>query len=120
MYKYFNSNPNGYHTPDCVIRAISTAMGISYYDVMEMLHINGEHFQCDDLSVRCYEKLLDYDFGLPHFEGVGRSACEIATDFDKNVLILRMEGHLSTSVFGIILDIWNCSDEIVTDFWIVC
>ena len=118
-YKYYNQNPNGYHIPDCVIRAISLAMNISYYDVMEKLHINGNIFQCDDLNVRCYEKLLDFDFDLPHFVGNGKTAEEVAIDFQDKILILRMEGHLSISIYGVIHDIWNCSKEIVTDFWIV-
>lgn len=118
-YQYYNVNPNGYHVPDCVIRAIKTALGLSYYQVMELLHMNGDYFQCDDLNVQCYEKLLDYDFNLPHFQGCGASAEEIATYYCDDIVILRMEGHLSTSVFGIILDIWDCRDVEVTDYWLV-
>lgn len=119
MFKYHNSNPNGYHIPDCVVRAISTAMGYSYYDVVCMLKLNGELFQCDELCVRCYEKLLDCDFHLPHYLGQGNTMSKVAEDFPDNVLILRTEGHLSMSVCGVIHDIWDCSREIVTDFWIV-
>lgn len=118
-YKYHNQNPNGYHIPDCVIRAISTALNISYYEVMELLHINGQYFKCDDLSVRCYEKLLDYDFNLPHYVGNGKTAEDIASDFPNSILLLRMKGHLSTSIYGIIHDIFDCSDMIITDFWII-
>ena len=89
MYKYHNENPNGYHIPDCVIRAITTATGMSYYDVICKLKLNGN------------------------------TAREVASDFIDDIVILRMEGHLSVSVCGVIHDIWDCSDEIVTDFWIV-
>ena len=118
-YKYHNTNPNGYHIPDCVIRAISTAMNIDYYGVLSMLHKNGQYYSCNDLSVRCYKKLLDYDFNLHHFVGNGDTAKEVAQNFPNNIVILRMKGHLSVSINGIIHDIWNCSDEIITDFWIV-
>ena len=120
MFVYYNANPNGYHIPDCVIRAISTATGLSYYDVIYKLKLNGTMFQCDELSVRCYEKLLDLDFNLPHYVGHRQTAGYIAEDFPDNILILRMEGHLSISMYGDIYDIWDCSEEIVTDFWIVC
>ena len=30
-----------------------------------------------------------------------------------------MNGHLSVSVFGVIYDIFDCSEEIITDFWLV-
>ena len=119
MYKYHNENPNGYHIPDCVIRAITTATGMSYYQIISMLKINGDIFECDELNVRCYEKLLDYDFGLPHLVGKGKTASEIALDFPQDILLLRMEGHLTTSIYGVIHDIWDCSDEIITDFWIL-
>lgn len=118
-FKYHNTNPNGYHIPDCVIRAITLATGLEYYDVLLLLHKNGEHFNCDDLCVCCYEKLLDKDFRFPHFVGNGKTAMEVAQDFPTNTLLLRMPGHLSCSLNGIINDIFDCSLEIITDFWIV-
>lgn len=119
MFKYHNENPNGYHIPDCVIRAITKALNINYYDVVCMLKLNGDMFECDMLNVRCYEKLLDYDFDLPHYIGNGNTAEQVAQDFKNYIVILRMEGHLSVAIYGIIHDIWDCSDEIITDFWVV-
>lgn len=118
-YRYHNENPNGYHIPDCVIRAIKTATGLSYYKVMEMLHYNGRIFQCDDLSVTCYEHLLDYDLDFIHYRGYGKTAEEIASEYKNNIILLRMDGHLSVSLYGIIHDIFDCSQEIITDYWIV-
>lgn len=118
-YKYYNTNPNGYHIPDCVIRAISTAMNIDYYGVLSMLHKNGKYYDCNDLSVRCYEKLLDFDFNLPHFKGGEDTAEQIAKNFPYDIIILRMDGHLSVAINGVIHDIWDCSKEVVTDFWVV-
>lgn len=108
-----------YHIPDCVIRAISLALNIPYEEVVSLLSINGSKFQCDCLNVKCYEKLLDYDFNLPHYYGNGRTAEEVSNDFSNDIIILRMEGHLSVSIYGEIYDIWDCSDKIITDFWIV-
>ena len=119
MFKYHNENPNGYHIPDCVIRAITTATGLSYYEVVKLLKINGDYFSCDLLNVRCYEKLLDYDFNLPHYTGNNRTAQQIANDFIDYIILIRMEGHLSVAVYGVIHDIWDCSNEIITDFWVV-
>lgn len=118
-YIYHNSNPNGYHIPDCVIRAISSATNISYFDVICMLHFNGMMFRCEDLNVRCYEKLLDKDLKLEHYVGNGKTAQEVANDFPENKLLLRMEGHLSYADRGNIYDIWDCSSEIITDFWVL-
>lgn len=94
-------------------------MNIEYYDVVNLLQNNAEIYNCDTLCVCCYEKLLDFDFNLPHYYGDGRTADEVAEDHPNNILLLRMSGHLSTSVDGVIWDIWNCGNEIVTDYWIV-
>ena len=119
MFVYHNENPNGYHIPDCVIRAITTATGMSYYDIVYYLKLNSMIFNCDELCVCCYEKLLDHDFKFEHFVGNGNTASDIAYDFCDDIILLRMDGHLSVSMYGNIHDIWDCSNEIVTDFWIV-
>ena len=119
MYKYHNENPNGYHIPDCVIRAIRLALGIPYYDVVMMLQLNGDFYSCDCLNKVCYEKLLDHDYHLPHYVCYDRTVKEVAENFIDDILLIRIEGHLTCSIFGVVHDIWNCEDEIVTDFWIV-
>ena len=110
---------NGYHIQDCVIRAITLALVLDYFEVVKMLHLNAQELQCECLNVKCYEKLLDYDFDLPHYMSFGLTAEEVANDYPNNILLLRMDGHLSCSVCGVIKDIWDCSQEIITDFWIV-
>lgn len=119
MFDYHNENPNGYHIPDCVIRAITLALRLDYFEVVKLLHLNAQELQCECLNVKCYEKLLDYDFDLPHYMSFGLTAEEVANDYPNNILLLRMDGHLSCSVCGVIKDIWDCSQEIITDFWIV-
>ena len=34
------------------------------------------------------------------------------------ILIIRIKGHLTCSIFGKIPDIWDCSNEIVDCFWV--
>lgn len=119
MFVYHNENPNGYHIPDCVIRAITLTTGMPYYEVVRLLQRNGDFYDCDCLNKMCYEKLLDIDLKLPHFISESKTAEEVANDFQDCILLLRMDGHLSCSIFGVIHDIWNCSDKIITDFWVV-
>lgn len=118
MFKYHNENPNGYHIPDCVIRAIRTATGIPYYEVVLLLDNNGKYYGCDCLSKKCYEKLLDSDLKLKHFKSNGKTVEEISNDFKNDILLIRIDGHLTCSVFGTVMDIWDCSKEKATDFWI--
>lgn len=119
MFQYYNENPNGYHIPDCVIRAITRALNIDYYQVIKMLKLNADELGCECLNVKCYERLLDFDLKLPHFVSHNKTAEDVANDFKDNILLLRMDGHLSCSIYGCINDIWDCSNEQITDFWIV-
>ena len=118
-FKYHNMHPDGFHLPDCVIRAISLALNIPYYETTRLLENNGIYFNCDMLNKECYEKLLDFDFNIPHYTSYGKTVQEVADDFPNNILLLRMDGHISVSLFSVIHDIWDCSSKIVTDFWIV-
>ena len=119
MYIYYNRNPNKWTLPDCVTRAISTALNLDYYQVAQMLLDNGKFYSCDQLCVACYEKLLDNDLDLPHYTSEGMTAQDIADEFRDDIVILRMNGHLSCALYGTIYDIFDCSEEEVTDFWIV-
>jgi hypothetical protein len=78
MYIYHNENPQNWHVPDCVIRAITLALNIGYYEVVKMLDKNAQELSCECLNVRCYEKLLDEDLCFPHFVSKGRTAEEVA------------------------------------------
>lgn len=118
-FVYHNENPQNYHIPDCVVRSITLAMNIPYEEVVYLLSLNSKEYNCNCLNKLCYEKLLDYDFGLPHYISKDKTAQEVANDFPNDILILRMEGHLSCSICGDIFDIFDCSELIITDFWIV-
>ena len=34
-------------------------------------------------------------------------------------LIIRVEGHLTCSLYGVVTDIWDCSEELVDRYWVV-
>lgn len=118
MYRYLNVNPKGEIKGDCVVRAISFALNIDYYDVVDMLIHNSNYFNCNLLVRDCYSKILTIDFNLPEYSGNGMSVKQLAYEFNDKILIIRTEGHLTCSKYGIIYDIWDCSDEIVDCFWV--
>lgn len=58
-FTYYNANPKGKHTTDCVIRAICTALGQDYKEtVMELtkLWLNSGYEMGED---RCFGKYLE-------------------------------------------------------------
>ena len=118
MFVYYNINPNDDITGDCVIRAITLALGIPYNETVKALIKNSDFFNCDMLVKECYMELLD-DLDFPRYDGMGRTVKEVAEDFYNDKLIIRIDGHLTCSLYGDIYDIWNPSSEIVDCFWII-
>lgn len=119
MFKYYNANPDGEHIGDCVIRAISTATGMKYEDVLNKLYISSNYFNCDMLVKECYSKLLKKYTKAKYIVDEDITAGELAERYKDKVLIMRVPNHLLCSRFGIIYDTWDSSNELVDTFWIV-
>lgn len=117
-YKYLNLNPMSKEENDCVCRAISLATHLPYKTVDRLLQLTGIALKCDELCPCCYHYLLEDIFSFNCYKGDGKTVKEIASDFKDTICIIRISGHLTCSVFGIIYDIWDCSNEICDRFWI--
>ncbi len=118
MFKYRNVQPNKRKLPDCVCRAISLATGADYFDIMALLQANAIENECNALNVRCYSRILD-DVGYPRFPSFGRTVGEIAAEHSDKRLIIRIDGHLTCTIYGVCHDIWDCTGEIADVFWMV-
>ena len=118
MFKYLNINPDGETTGDCVIRAISLALGSNYYDTIDELIKTSNYFNCDMLVKECYSNMLD-SLGFKKYYGMGRTVKEVAEDFFDKKLLIRIPSHLTVSLYSDIYDIWNTSNEPVDIFWII-
>lgn len=120
VYRYYNRRPDGAHLEDCVCRAISTATGLKYSAVDKLLDLIAETHECDKLVVGCYAHLLSDVFGYEqYFPRDEITVEELVREYPDKRLIIRVRGHLTSSIFGTLLDIWNCKDEVVDCFWIV-
>lgn len=118
-YKFYNANPLGAIEQDCVCRAISTATKIPYNVIEQKLIDVGSLFECEELCVCCYKFLLENVFGMQQKFGNGKSVKEISKDFCNNRVLIRIDGHLTCSIYGTVYDIWDCSSEKADIFWIV-
>lgn len=118
-FKYYNANPRNIETDDCVVRAISLGLGIDYTAIENLLSYIGETNSCDCLNIQCYRKLLEDIFCLPvRYCYSNESVQEIAKQFSDNILIIRIEGHLTASYYGKVYDLWKCNDKTVYCYWI--
>lgn len=118
-YRYFNANPLNRKEKDCVCRAISRALRLSYDEVEYKLALIGELFDCDKLCVRCYAHLLEEVFGLqPHYAH-GKTVKELARKYPRQTIIIRLDGHLTVVENGVLYDTRNCRNAVADMFWIV-
>ena len=118
-YKFCNPHPDTKIVGDCVKRAICLAEGRDYGDVKNELNrlkreIGAEKFNSNEnwktyVSRKGYEKL-----SFPAVAGESRmNGHKFAETHPTGSYILRMAGHLSSCVDGVILDTWDCRDKCV-------
>lgn len=75
---------------------------------------------CDELVVTCYENLLEDYFGYKRHECDYRyTAQEIADMYADDIVLMRINSHLTCSVCGKVYDIFDCTTEMVDCYWVV-
>ena len=113
-YAYYNENPLGKSTGDCVIRAISKALGKTWDEVYVGLclegFLNGDWGNSDDT----WGKYLHRNGFRRHFipdDGLGAyTVADFAADNPRGIFILSMPGkHVLCVKDGVLFDSWNSS-----------
>ncbi|MDY0138833.1 MAG: hypothetical protein RBR50_03950 [Candidatus Izemoplasmatales bacterium] len=121
MYKEFNAHPKGIKTGDCVVRAIATTKSINYLECRrELNRLKRELGYSSYKDTKfLYEYLKDYPRLI--FKPVKGEPRIKGSDFTelhpKGTYILKMAGHITACVNGVILDTWDCSYRSVYTAW---
>lgn len=117
---YRNVNPDNESINDCVTRAISTATGLKYHAVENLLVLSANKFGCDPFVMSCYQNLLEkvlcYRVHECHSD---ETVADIAKRYKHHKVLIRIDQHLTCSMYGFIEDLWDCSDKRATKYWIV-
>lgn len=118
-YKFCNPHPDGKRVRDCVKRAICLAEGRDYRDVKNELNrlkreIGAEKFNSNN-NWKTYMDRKGYNkISFPAVAGESRmNGHKFAETHPTGSYILRVAGHLSSCVDGVILDTWDCRDKCV-------
>lgn len=119
MFKYYNINPRGETENDCVNRAISLALNCDYAFIYYLLYDNSIEGECDMLVKGCYRHILEDYFYLKPRSARGKTVAEIGRMYPYNNVIVRIDGHLTAVINGVVNDIWDCSNEIADEYWVV-
>ena len=120
LYKYYNRNPNNDKIGDCVCRAISTATGLNYKAVSNLLSLTADAYDCEKLCLCCYHNLLEKILCYKRVTCYQDETVEdIARKYPRDTILVRIDAHLTSIIKGNILDIWDCSNEFVDCFWFI-
>lgn len=115
MYSYFNCNPKGNRVGDCVIRAISKALNMSWEDVYIDLTIQG-YIMGDLLSSNAVWNAYLKSKGFKR-EIISNDCPECYTindfceEYPKGVYVIGTGSHAVCVVDGTIFDTWQSGDE---------
>lgn len=110
MFKKYNPNPQGSYVGDCVIRAISTATGLSWDRVYAELAVQG--FMMADMpsSNHVWSTYLgNKGFGCSVINGY--TVKSFANDYPSGVFILATGSHVVAVVDGDYYDTWDSGEE---------
>ena len=121
-FMYYNANPKGKITSDCVIRALSCGLNKDYNEVLDELVAMQKKTGLmlnDKALYEKYLKKLGYEKQLQprRVDGTKYTGNEFAK-FMKGVVIARIGGHHITVIkYGQIMDTWNCGNKCVGNYW---
>ena len=121
MFLEYNAHPKGIKTTDCVVRSIATAMQTDYLECRRKLNKAKR-----DWGFSTYKEtkfLYKYFDGYPRliFKAVRGEPRIKGTNFTKlhpeGTYILKMAGHMTVCIDGVILDNWDCTYRSVYTAW---
>lgn len=113
-----NVNPKGWKCGDCVVRACSSATGLSWDEVYQALCDIGFKKKRMPNDECCYSKFLtDHGFvrmgQMRNEYGDKMSVAELAEYYEdpEHILVVHTKNHLTCVRFGDIIDAWDTSRQ---------
>lgn len=119
MYRYYNANPKGLLTDDCVKRAIATVTGMEYAAVQRELNrykrVSGAESFNSIRNLRYVEAVLGAEKIDLEGNVTGEAFCR---EHPHGRYILSMEAHWTACIDGVIYDVWDCSGNSVNAVYV--
>lgn len=115
MYKFYNANPKGLFTDDCVLRSISVAEGISWQDCQRKLSYlsNKQAKILNDVSF--VEDYLDERYPRKCYKDM--TVGQFSKICPKGHFVVTMNGHITAIIDNVIVDTFDCSKRIMKCCW---
>ena len=117
----YNANPSGRHTGDCVIRALSAAIGVDWESAYVMLCAKGYSvYDLPNSNAVLGSVLKDFGFKRQAISNTCPDCytfADFTNDHPKGTFVLGTGEHVATVKDGKIYDSWNSSNEIPQYYW---
>lgn len=115
-WRKFLNNPCGKSVGDCAVRAISAALGLTWYEAYDLLCEEGRR-QCnmpsgDEIWGSVLRSYGFKRYAMPNNAPDGYTAADFALDHPYGVYVLAFGGHVATVRDGQLWDSWNSENEI--------
>lgn len=121
MYVRINANPSGKQVGDCVVRAVSAALGIDWYDTYVGIALEG-FILCDMPSANhvwgAYLRRRGFvRRALPESCPDCYTVADFCRDHPRGTYILAIDGHVVCARDGDYFDSWDSGNEIPIYYW---
>ena len=121
-FRYYNLNPNGNRTGDCVIRAIGAAMGKTWEEVLKDLYEYSLKHKLFLGNHELYGIYLQDNGWTKHqipYKRNGNMYClkEWIKKHNKPALVIIDGNHLTYVINQKVYDIWDCTEHMVHEYW---
>lgn len=121
MYRQFNPNPYRKQVGDCVIRAVSAALGQDWETTYAEIALEG-YMLCDMPSANhvwgAYLRRKGFTRSIIPDECPDiYTVKDFCRDHPHGTYILSLEGHVVCAIDGEYLDTWESGDNVVLYYW---
>lgn len=117
----YNPNPTGRRVGDCSIRALSTALGISWEEAYALASnagfLMGDMPSSDSVWGAVLRQAGFSRHAVPNSCPDCYSIGKFAEDHPRGVYVVGTGRHVATVVDGDVFDSWNSLDEIPVYYW---
>lgn len=121
IYEYYNPNPKGNITNDCVIRALSKALNIKWEFAKALVDAYSYQFaQSEDSDMVWFAILADRGFRMEPYYCKERKCDLIDFVFAHPVgtYVVKLPNHVVCVKDGTIYDTWNSSTQTPLYYWV--
>ena len=125
MYKYYNAHPKGFWIDDSVTRAIAVTSRMEYTKVSQArTAYKSREISCGIDGFGDPRRYIENSLGAKKISFSRKGPWKMTAErFSRTYrigrYILDMGWHFSACIDGVILDTWDCSDELITAAYLI-